>query len=545
MDNTNSNNHIFEKINKLYEKSGYLDRHGLDIFMTVVLCIVFMLAISYYHILNNLQPIKADWENQRCSPGVIPFAGIINKGPDDTAFEYTNENFEQCINTILSSIVDNAFQPFYYLLNVITAQFKTLTQAITAIRGQFNKIRVNIRLFLEDIMGRALNITVPIVNLFIVMKSMIGKIQGTITSAIYTLLGSYFGIKSLLLFFIGVVLKILHALVGTIAGLWVASIFLPFLIPTAITTTTIMGIILIPTIIIQVMMSNVMELSTGPPPGVPSCFEGKTPVTLQDGSSVDMKSVKIGSVLNDGSRVNAVMKLSSHNQTIYQIGDVIVTGNHSIHHDRMGWISVERHPDSVFIDRDAFKDPFVYCINTNTKVIKIGTYTFADWDDLDDIDLSHLKQQGPLSTSFDMENIHKVLGAGFHEDCLVKLKDGKVISIADVKVNDLLSGGERVCGVVRISGKEIASGVSEITLCEDDMKRRKKKTLRCTGNIMIVDPELGVSNTFDMVSNSGERCFPKYVHHLLTDWGSFLVNDVRVEDYNSCVEKYLPPRMIE
>ena len=118
MDNTNSNNHIFEKINKLYEKSGYLDRHGLDIFMTVVLCIVFMLAISYYHILNNLQPIKADWENQRCSPGVIPFAGIINKGPDDTAFEYTNENFEQCINTILSSIVDNAFQPFYYLLKV-------------------------------------------------------------------------------------------------------------------------------------------------------------------------------------------------------------------------------------------------------------------------------------------------------------------------------------------------------------------------------------------------------------------------------------------
>ena len=104
--------------------------------------------------------------------------------------------------------------------------------------------------------------------------------------------------------------------------------------------------------------------------------------------------------------------------------------------------------------------------------------------------------------------------------------------------------GERVCGVVKISGKDIASGVSEKTLYEGS-GRSKKKTLRCTGNIMIVDPELGVSNTFDMVSNEEEDCFPKYVHHLLTDWGSFIVNDVRVEDYNSCVEKYLPPRNIE
>ena len=545
MDNTNSNNSIFEKINKLYEKSGYLDRHGLDLFLTIVLCIVFFLAISYYHILNNLQPIKADWENKRCTPGVIPFAGIINKGPDDTAFDYTKDNFEQCTHTILASISDNAFKPFFYLLEVITAQFNAIVKAIYAIRGMLNKIRVTIRAFVENAMGRALNITVPIVNLFIVLKSMIGKVQGTITSAIYTLLGSYFGIKSLMLFFIGLVMKILYALVGTIAGLWTASIFMPFLIPVATATTAVMAAILVPTIIIQVMMSRIMKLTTAAPPGVPACFEGTTPVTLQDGSVVDMKSVKIGSVLCDGSRVNAIMKLSSHNQTIYQIGGVTVTGNHSIHHDTMGWITVERHPDSTFIHRDSFKDPFVYCINTSTKVIKIGSYTFADWDDLDDIDFSHLKQQGPLSPSFDMEDIHKVLGAGFHEDCLVKLKDGNVLSIADVKVNDVLSDGERVCGVVKISGKDIASGVSEKTLYEGS-GRSKKKTLRCTGNIMIVDPELGVSNTFDMVSNEEEEdCFPKYVHHLLTDWGSFIVNDVRVEDYNSCVEKYLPPRNIE
>ena len=94
---------------------------------------------------------------------------------------------------------------------------------------------------------------------------------------------------------------------------------------------------------------------------------------------------------------------------------------------------------------------------------------------------------------------------------------------------------------MKLCGKDIISGVREITLYEGN-GRSATKVLRCTGNIMVVDPELGVSNTFDMVASDENKCFPKHVHHLLTDWGSFVVNDVRVEDYNSSIEKYLPKR---
>jgi len=542
MDNINSNNSIFEKINDLYEDSGYFDRHGLDVLITFILCIVFVLAISYYHTLNNLEPIKANWATQRCYPSVIPFAGIINKSPGETTFEYTQKNFTECTQTILASITDKAFEPFHNLIEIIGSQFKQFTEAIKAVRGQFNKIRDSVRIVVEDVMSRALNITIPIVSLFVVMKSMIGKIHGTITSAIYTLLGSYYGLKSLMLFFVGLIMKILYALVGTITGLWIASIFMPLLVPTAVATTTVMGLILVPTIMIQVMMSNVMELTTATPPDVPACFAGHTQLHMRDGKHVDMKSVKIGSVLSDGSEVNAIMKLSSHDQTIYEIDGIIATGNHSIFHDTMGWISVDRHPDSKFIHPDSFKSPFVYCINTSTKIIKIGNQTFSDWDDLDDMDFSHLKHNSPLSETFNTTDIHKILGAGFHDECLVKLLDGRSLSIADIKVNDVLCNGERVCGVVKLNGKDIASGVSENILFEST-EGKEGKTLRCTGNIMVVEPQLGVSNTSDMAT-IGEELFPRYVHHLLTDWGSFVVNDVRVEDFNSSIEKYLPPRTI-
>ena len=208
----------------------------------------------------------------------------------------------------------------------------------------------------------------------------------------------------------------------------------------------------------------------------------------------------------------------------------------------MGWISVDRHPDSKFIHPDSFESPFVYCINTSTKIIKIGHQTYSDWDDLDDIDFNNLRNNSPLSDTFNTTDIHKILGAGFHEECLVKLKDGRSISIADIKVNDILFNEQRVCGVVKLNGKNIVSGVNEKILFESN-GIDKKKSLRCTGNIMVVDPELGSINTSDITSIEKD-IFPRYVYHLLTDNGSFVVNDICVGDFNSSIENYLFPRTI-
>ena len=68
---------IFSVIKKLYNKVGFLEKYGGSLWMTVIVILVFFIAISYYYIYNNLQPIKADWANQKCNPTVMPFASII------------------------------------------------------------------------------------------------------------------------------------------------------------------------------------------------------------------------------------------------------------------------------------------------------------------------------------------------------------------------------------------------------------------------------------------------------------------------------------
>ena len=68
----------------------------------------------------NAQAIKDDWVNQRCSPAVIPFVGFINKPDNKSVAEFTEENFNYCIQNILINISGVAVQPFTYLINFLT-----------------------------------------------------------------------------------------------------------------------------------------------------------------------------------------------------------------------------------------------------------------------------------------------------------------------------------------------------------------------------------------------------------------------------------------
>ena len=83
---------IFKSLDSLYTKAGFSEKYGGSVLMTGTIIIIFFLLISYLNIMINIQPIKDDWVNQRCSPGVMPFAGLINPPPGVSAFQYTNDN---------------------------------------------------------------------------------------------------------------------------------------------------------------------------------------------------------------------------------------------------------------------------------------------------------------------------------------------------------------------------------------------------------------------------------------------------------------------
>jgi len=531
---------IYENINSLYNKKGYIERYGVELWVSVVVIMIFVLAILYFHIMNNIKPIIADWDNQKCNPAVIPFAGLINKSKDTTAFEFTGQNFTGCIQSILTNITAHAFQPFYYLINMFADSFKELAGAVNGIRAQMDKMRDSIKDFSTETMSRTLNITMPLVQLIINIKDMGSKMVGVLSASLFTLMGSYLTMKSLFLFIINLIVTILIILGITTAALLIISfipIFGSWAIPIAAVDLAIFIAILIPTLLIKIFMSDIMNLSTPNTPDIPTCFAGSTLINVMNTEGTCQKnisSVQVGDILSDHSVVTGIMQLSSEGQTMYTLDGILVSGEHKVFHSTLGCIHVKSHPESKEITH--FNEPYLYCLLTSNKKIKINNTLFCDWDDIDDIVIDKLNKncvpRGYIPEDFKNEDIHTYLDNGLHESTKIKLKNGREIKIKNIKVNDILLNGERVVGTIKIDATGLKGIISEYDL--DNGIR-----ISCTTNINI-NNYLGGINTFNLYGNTILSETPDvYLYQLLTTTGSFNANGVMIGDYNNGLDRFL------
>lgn len=519
----------FKKINELYNKSGFIDKYGSDIWMAVIITLVFFCICAYYYVLNNLEPIKADWDNQKCSPAVLPFAGLINKGPNDSTLDFTSKNFTGCVQSILINIVGNVFQPIYYIMKNLTDTFSEALNSVNAIRSVFDKVRATVKDFSSETMGRTLNITMPIVQMLVGIKSMGAKMTGVLTGSLYTLFGSYLTIKSFFMVIIDLIttiLVILAALIVTFLIISAIPLFGSWAIPVAITNIVIMMLILIPTVYIQIFMSNILDISPTILPGVPRCFTGDTLLDVYTNDCIIVKpmvAVKIGDVLSNNTIVTASMKFSAKGQSIYNLHGVRVTGEHRVLHHSLGWLKVKNHPDSVLLPN--FSEPFVYCLGTNTKTFKLGEYLYSDWDDIDETVTNALLDNCVDYTT--NSEIHKYLDNGFIDSTAIELIDNTTKFIEHIQINDYLANGEQVLGIIKIDATDL-KGLYEYNV---------GGTIIYGYNINLCleeSPYKVVAKTA-LLTNSRE----KYLYQLLTNTGKFKVNGLMVHDYNYGIDKYL------
>ena len=89
---------LYSHFTKEYKKNGYLDKYGGSVVIAILTLLFFFLALSYYYIKDKMEPIRQNWSQERCKPGVMPFAGIIKEQdlPKGTSkMEFTGDNFIQ------------------------------------------------------------------------------------------------------------------------------------------------------------------------------------------------------------------------------------------------------------------------------------------------------------------------------------------------------------------------------------------------------------------------------------------------------------------
>jgi len=176
-------------VNKLYDNLSYYDLYGGSVFLFFIITMIVFLVWAFCSAMQTKEQIASDWINQRCKPQNIPFAGFITKPDGKTAFEYTGENFQHCLNNVLVNITGNMVQPFTYLINSLQGTFNMISSAVNSIRNFMSVLRSKIAAIIEQILGRILNVIIPFQTIIIAVKDTFAKTQGTLTAGLYTALG--------------------------------------------------------------------------------------------------------------------------------------------------------------------------------------------------------------------------------------------------------------------------------------------------------------------------------------------------------------------
>ena len=213
-------NNINNKIINLYENNKYFKIYGLDFWLVVIFVILVIFLTSYIYVLNHFNIIKQNWKNERCNPLYMPFAGIIASKDGKNNLEYTNENFKYCNNKFIQDAEKKAMDPVYFMTNTINNIFKELKDAWNAIAGILNMLKKKLMELFQIVVNRLIAILIPVQHIFIKIKDMIGKMNGSLVAAIYTFYNLYKVIKLYLLNIIQI--TVTEVLVTTILSLLAA-----------------------------------------------------------------------------------------------------------------------------------------------------------------------------------------------------------------------------------------------------------------------------------------------------------------------------------
>jgi len=513
-----------QNLKKMYEKMTYFDQYGASVLLFIIITIILLILILYCYVKINAQSIIDDWPNQRCNLNILPFAGFISHPDGVSAIDYTSQNFAECTQTILSNMTGYMVEPLTFITNMINSVVNDIKNSLNSIRAMFDKVRTFFQAMAEEVMGRLMNIMIPLQQIIISFKDVIGKIQGTMTAGLFTLLGTYYTLKSLLGAIAQFIIIILIALAVLVAIFWI----LPFTWGVAIANTVIFIAIAIPLAIILAFMTDVLKVQTGK--SIPSikCFDENTLLSMNDKTQKKISEIIPGDLLNNDNLVTAIIKVETKGSKIYNLDGIMVSDSHIVQY-KDKWIPVSQHPDASI--NENYNKPYLYCLNTSDKIINIKKYNFTDWDELYDNSIYEVKNNN-IKKINNKKEIHKYLESGFDKNMELKLLNGEIKKICDISIGDILENGEKIYGTVEINGSSTEQYIYNLG---------KNTPIVGGPNLNVCDLKYDFTSTISLDENNKykKNILSGRLYHLLTDKKTFNIENIKFYDYNASIDLFL------
>jgi hypothetical protein len=196
------------------------------------------------------------------------------------------------------------------------------------------------------------------------------------------------------------------------------------------------------------------------------CFDPETPIKLASGTTVPIKSLKIGDRLE---AVNGVIPVvtslfdfdGSKTPTV-EVGGVRVSAKHYMRYDALGnMIEAGEHPGAKMVP----SLNRLVCLNTSTHNLMINKMLFADYDESEDLEVIKVSQnlaENMLNSGISNKGTSDY-DLGLDLETEIRVLGGVFVKLKDIRVGDILCDGGIVKGVVR-------EKVNNIVVLEDGIK---------------------------------------------------------------------------
>jgi hypothetical protein len=239
------------------------------------------------------------------------------------------KDFTYCVQSMQTNFMGYLLQPINYIINSLSSMGGEFSGSINYIRTMISSIRSMITSIIQNVFGVFLNLIIEFQKITIGIKDLVGKIIGVMVTVMYLIDGS----------------------IKTMQSTWNGP----------------------PGQMVRALGGN--------------CFLPETKIKLKNGTVVAMKDLNLGDILENGSRVDALMKIDNKfNETYYVIpkkgvdeSDIYVTRTHMIFSESINkYVEVKDHSDAI---QTKVIDTWFSSIITDDHKIKIGEHIFWDWED--------------------------------------------------------------------------------------------------------------------------------------------------------------------
>ena len=243
------------------------------------------------------------------------------------------QDFAFCIQNMQSNYMGYLLEPLTFITGSLSNIMGGFMNDINNVRYMFSNIRGYISNIFQSIFGVFLNLVIAFQKIIISIKDIFGKTTGILVSFLYILDGS----------------------IKTMGSAWNGP-------------------------------SGMLVRSLG------KCFHPDTNIKLKNGNVIKIKDINLGDILENGSVVQATMKIDNTDiktyEDLYVIKnndvnnginneDILVTGSHLIYNDGI-FIAVKDYKEAVKSD---IKTDVLSCLITSDHRIQIGSKIFWDWED--------------------------------------------------------------------------------------------------------------------------------------------------------------------